>query len=311
LLCAYARAGRVEVATGIASFLINVMLLPSGGFASAQDSESVIDGQRVEGGYYTAASRVDLEPPSLDEKVLTGWNGLAVEALALAGRLLDRPDWIAHAASVADFLLERGMVRASIGDRVSSAPATLEDYGMLAGGLLELAVATGEVRYAVAARALVGSAASVKPDSTLASHGLAVTSDPSEGAYPSGASALAAAQYRLYLLGGGPLDTSLLEPLAPLAQNQPMAFGAALSVMARIAAPERQLVVVGDALADVAGHWRGAGVAIAVTPAQSQAWASAGFELFAERIMEAAYWCEHFVCRLPLTSRDELLAAVS
>ena len=84
----------------------------------------------------------------------------------------------------------------------------------------------------------------------------------------------------------------------------------ALSVMARIAAPVRQLVVVGEALADVARHWRGPGVAIAVTPAQGLAWAEAGFELFLGRNAEAAYWCEHFVCRLPLTDRDALLAVV-
>jgi len=316
LLAAYARAGRVEVATGIANFLIDVMLLPSGGFASAQDSESILDGKRVEGGYYTAESREGLTPPALDEKVLTGWNGLAIEALAVAGRLLDRPDWIAVAVSVADFLLDRGMVRASIRDRVSAAPATLEDYGMLANGLLELAIATGEVRFASEARRLVESAGTIVPDATLNSHGLAVSGDPSEGAYPSGVSALANAKYTLYLLGGGPLDTAALELLAPLAEQQPMAFGGALTAMARIAAPVRQLVIVGStlgssggsSLADVAQHWRGPGVAIAVSPAQSEAWAREGFELFRGRDREAAYVCEHFVCRLPVTARDELLA---
>ncbi len=52
LLSAYTRAGRRDIADGIGSFLLGVMRLPSGGFASAQDSESTVDGVRVEGGYY-------------------------------------------------------------------------------------------------------------------------------------------------------------------------------------------------------------------------------------------------------------------
>ncbi len=52
----------------------------------------------------------------------------------------------------ADFLLEHHLladgtsVRASLDGVVSRPPATLEDTGMLAGGLLELAVATGRRR---------------------------------------------------------------------------------------------------------------------------------------------------------------------
>ena len=41
-----------SIAQGVSRFLIGRLQLPSGGFASAQDSESVIDGERSEGGYY-------------------------------------------------------------------------------------------------------------------------------------------------------------------------------------------------------------------------------------------------------------------
>ncbi len=85
-------------------------------------------------------------PPAIDGKVLTGWNGLAIESLALAGRLLDHPDWVDAAATAAERVAElNGDGRSSLvddsGDGVrSAAPATLEDLGGMANGLLELAV---------------------------------------------------------------------------------------------------------------------------------------------------------------------------
>jgi uncharacterized protein len=51
-----------------------------------------------------------------------------------------------------------------------------------------------------------------------------------------------------------------------------------------------------------------------VTPAAAAAFADAGFELFARRGLvdgaAAAYLCEDFVCRLPVTDPDALPAAV-
>ena len=75
------------IVEGLADFLIHRMQIDGGGFGSGQDSESTVDGVRVEGGYYRldAEGRAAQTPPALDGKVLTGWNGLAIDALALAG----------------------------------------------------------------------------------------------------------------------------------------------------------------------------------------------------------------------------------
>ncbi len=315
LLDAYARAGDLETASGIASFLLGVMRQPGGGFASAQDSESTVDGVRVEGGYYAldAADRARQEPPALDGKILTGWNGLAIGALALAGFGFGRADWVDGAREAADFLLanhfreDGSLIRASIDGRRSTAVATLEDYGMLAGGLLRLAVVGGEVRYAIAARALVERAMSGIPgDPLLAERGLAIDLDPSEGAYPSGVSALAAAQYRLYLLGGGirfrDAATAALAPVAAFALERPVSFGAALAVMSDLAGPVGQLVVVGP-VPDAARRRLG-GVVAAVSVEQAREWAHAGFELFEGRDREAVYACTDFVCRLPVPAAE-------
>ena len=42
--------------------------------------------------------------PGLDDKVLADWNGLMITALANAGRVFGRADWIAPARGAYDFV---------------------------------------------------------------------------------------------------------------------------------------------------------------------------------------------------------------
>lgn len=44
--------------------------------------------------------------PNIDDKVVTEWNALAVSALADAGMVMDRPDWIDAAQEIATFLVD-------------------------------------------------------------------------------------------------------------------------------------------------------------------------------------------------------------
>ena len=286
-----------HVAEGIARFLCDVMQLPSGGFASAQDSESTVDGHRVEGGYYAleASDRLRQTPPARDEKVLTGWNGLAIQALARAGFAFDQPDLIAASRRAADYLRvhhERAdgtLVRASVsgsasGERSSDAKATLEDYGMYSRGLLELALVTGDVRYATQARHLLdktlldttdaadragavtdpgvsttASSPAFRPphgsDTVLTAQGLVSAIDPSEGAYPSGLSATVDAAVLLHQLTGDDryrrAAAAGLSLVATLAPQRPLAFGAALRLFDELNAPIQQLVIVSPDVPDV------------------------------------------------------------
>ncbi len=348
LLDAYARAGDEDVAAGIVAFLTGTLRRVSGGFASAQDSESTVGGSRVEGGYYAldAAGRGAEEPPAVDGKVLTGWNGLAIGALARAGRAFGRGEWIDAARAAADMLLaehvraDGSLVRASIDGRVSPAVATLEDHGMLADGLLALALATGEVAYAMRARAIVdaliaaadddpqpGAAGFRVPtgaDPVLAGFGLDLASDPSEGAYPSGLTAAASAARVLGRLTADPrYERAARAALATVAAGgvtRPLAFGGALEQAAAIEAGGRQLVVVlpdqaeaaSDPLAAIAHALiRPPHVSLVVTETAAGAWAAAGFELLADRVAGStatAYLCADFVCRLPVTTADALRA---
>ncbi|MFU8946265.1 thioredoxin domain-containing protein [Mycetocola zhadangensis] len=338
LLDAYTEAYRQEAsrewasaaAAGIARFLTNTLQLPTGGFASAQDSESVIDGQRSEGGYYArdAAGRAGLTPPALDEKVLAGWNGLAIAALARASVVFDRPDYLESARWAADYLLENHrnaddtLVRASVAERRSTARATLEDYGMLAGALLELSLATGELPYAQAARSLVDStldaatngAAFGEPgggDPVLTGRGIALSSDPSEGAYPSGVSATATAAWRLYLVTGdrrySAAAESAMAEVGDFALTNPMSFGASLRLMTALAGNPRQLVVVApdgdDSPVPTGVRYSPADIVTVVSEQQAREFSAAGFELFDARLAvngrRVAYACESFSCQLP------------
>ncbi|TFC04718.1 thioredoxin domain-containing protein [Cryobacterium adonitolivorans] len=337
------------VAEGLVGFLGAVLQLPDGGFASAQDSESTVDGVRVEGGYYALDedARRDQAPPALDAKVLTGWNGLAIGALALAAHAFADDAALHLSRRAADRLLEShrradgALVRASIDGRLSPAVSTLEDYGMFAGGLLELATATGEVRYAVAARELIERAmpgdgvtfaAPEGADPVLTAQGLDLATDPSEGAYPSGLTAIATATWRLNLLTGAAryrdAATAGMVRLVGTGDVNPLAFGAALRLVTALASPVEQLVVVtpdrtpdgsadtapGDSAPDDAAlidaARRRTGLVAVVTERQGAAFAAAGFELFADRStrdsLPTAYLCRDFVCRLPTTDAAAL-----
>ena len=329
---------RPDVVRGIAGFLVDVLQQPGGGFGAAQDSESWIDGARSEGGYYArdAGGRADLEPPAVDGKIVTGWNGLAIGALARAGAAFGEPAWIEAARWAADAVLETNvaadgrLVRASLDEVPSRSPATLADYGQLAGGLATLAVATGEVAHAVRARELVDAcvdadgAAAVPGggDPVLAQQGIGAPDAASDADEPSGPAALAGAAAVLWLLGADDGAAAayrdraerLVAAHAPAALAQPLAYGALLRVAATLAAPPRQIVVVTpDAEAALATTARSipADIVAVVTPEQVRAWTAAGFGLFADKGLRdglpTAYDCRDFSCRLPVTDPGGLL----
>lgn len=328
-------AGDAASARGVAAFLLDVLQQPSGGFGAAQDSESWIDGARSEGGYYArdAASRVGLEPPAVDGKVVTGWNGLAIGALARAGARLGEDRWIEAARWAADAVLETNvdpsgrLVRASLDEIRSRAAATLGDYGQLASGLTALAVTTGEVAYALRARELVlacldpeGGSPAVPGggDPVLAAQGVGAPDASSDGDEPSGPAAIADAALALWRLGGGDDLRAAAERIvagsARAALEQPLAHGALLRAAGGLAGAPRQVVVVtGDPRSALATAARGipSDVVAIVTPAQAAAFAAAGFTLFEGKTSiggaATAYDCRDFACRLPVTDPAALV----
>lgn len=88
--------------------------------------------------------------PDRDDKVLADWNGLAIAALANAGMVFDRPDWVAAGRAAYDVVRSAMTWRDDTGllrlhhcwcRGVARHPATLDDHAAMARAALALAEA--------------------------------------------------------------------------------------------------------------------------------------------------------------------------
>lgn len=121
---------------------------PFAGLGSSRDVLQVRRGRRVR--------------PSVDDKVLAGWNGQMIGALATSGALVRRGSDVEAARRTAGSVLERlGPARTlrhyAVGGEARGS-ASLEDYAYLAEGLLDLHEATKEARWREEASALADAA---------------------------------------------------------------------------------------------------------------------------------------------------------
>jgi uncharacterized protein len=97
--------------------------------------------------------------PQRDEKILTAWNALTVKGLAIAARVLHRPDLANAATAAVDFihrtLWRDGRLLATYKEGRAHLAAYLDDYAFLVDALLELLQTRWRGRDLEFARALV------------------------------------------------------------------------------------------------------------------------------------------------------------
>ncbi|ADG76305.1 protein of unknown function DUF255 [Cellulomonas flavigena DSM 20109] len=287
------------------------------------------------------AAREQRPRPARDDKVVSAWNGLAIAALAEAGALLDRPDWLdaarACARLLADLHTRPGpdggdrLVRTSRDGVAGRAPGVLEDYADVAEGYLALAAVTGEHVWTTWARRLLatvlahfgdgdGGLYDTADDETDAVLGaLRRPQDVADGPAPAGQPAAAAALAHLAALTGdlGLREAALgalREPLA-LSRRYPRATGWALAAAEALLDGPREVAVVGPrddpathALHRAALASSAPGLVVALgDPAAADADTPA---LLQDRPLvdgrPAAYVCRGFVCERPTTDPDEL-----
>jgi uncharacterized protein YyaL (SSP411 family) len=105
---------------------------------SSTGAGSIIDSARAK----LLSVRATRVSPARDEKLLTSWNALAIKGLAIAARVLHRPDLTDAATAAIDFIRHNlwrdGRLRATHKDGHSRLCAYLDDYAFLADALLEL-----------------------------------------------------------------------------------------------------------------------------------------------------------------------------
>ena len=95
--------------------------------------------------------------PGWDDKVLADWNGLMIAAMANAGLVFNRPDWIETARAAFDFACRQmtepnGRLLHSWRENRARHPASVDDYANLCRAALSLYEATSDDRLLVQVR---------------------------------------------------------------------------------------------------------------------------------------------------------------
>ena len=216
------------------------------------------------------AARATRLQPFRDDKAIASWNGLALAALAEAGYRLEREDWLAAARGVAQFLLgplstpDGRLLRSWRQGRTSGA-GYLDDYGNVAYGLMELHVATGELRWLEEARRLALLAVDLFADEENGGFFLSPsdgdelverTKDLTTTRSRPGNSMLAWVLLRLGRIWGDAelerLGAGVLRLVAPALTRAPSSFGWALCALDFYLSPPRELAIVGSVDSEVA-----------------------------------------------------------
>ena len=359
-------------------YLVRDLRLPEGGFASAQDADTlghegltyvwaIEEIERIlgpdeadpvvrrfgltEGGNFEGASILHVADPSAelpdsarekllearlhrpqplrDDKALAGWNGLALAAFAEAARRLERPDYLDVAQTLAEFLLgplseARGRLLRTYREGRAKIDAYLEDYANGANGLLELYFATGELRW-------------LEESSRLARLLIDLFADPEQGGFfvtpaggeelvarrkefddhpiPSGNSMAAYVLLRLARIYGEPELERHAVGVFRLARSHlerlPHAVTFLLCALELHFSPPREVALVGESEELRRAALEG------FQPNTVFAFASGSEDQAVERVpllagkglvdgRPAAYVCESFACRAPVTDSARL-----
>jgi uncharacterized protein YyaL (SSP411 family) len=261
--------------------------------------------------------------PGLDDKRLTSWNALMISALAEAGAVLERDDYLAAAAAAAEFVLGSlrdgdGRLLRTFNDGRARLNAYLEDHSFLLEALLTLYESSFDPRWFGEARALADSMIERFADDehggffeTSSDHErlLARRKDLEDHPIPSGNAGAAYGLLRLAALTGehGYEERALgvLRLLHELAPRHPQAFGHLLCALDFQLSPVREVALVGESHElerVVRGAFRPHLVLAGGAPD--------GVPLLADRPTvggrAAAYVCERFACKAPVTEPQEL-----
>jgi uncharacterized protein YyaL (SSP411 family) len=262
--------------------------------------------------------------PGLDDKRLSSWNALMISALAEAGAVLERDDYLDAARACAEFILaelrdDDGRLLRSWKDGQAKLNAYLEDHAFLLEALLTLYESTFDPHWFGEARSLADSMIERFADEekggffeTSSDHERLVArrKDLEDHPIPAGNSSAAYGLLRLAALTGEhryeERAVSVLRLLHELAPRHPQAFGHLLQALDFHLSPVKEVALAGEDLrplervvrAEFRPHLVLAGGPHDGVPLLE------GREPVDGRA--AAYVCERFACRRPVTEPEEL-----
>jgi uncharacterized protein len=268
--------------------------------------------------------------PARDDKVLTGWNGLAIAAFADAGRAFYDSRLTRIAAEASDFVVRElragdGRLLRSWKDGRAQHAGVLEDYAHLADGLLALYEATLDERWFIAANDLAGIMLDRFEDTDGGFHDTADDAESliarprglQDNALPSGGAMATVVLVRLAALTGEGRYRDAVEralaPIGPLLTRHPTAFAKWLQASQLASGPIAEVAVVGDqddprtvALVRTALD----GLALRRVVAASSDPQGSAIPLLHGRDAiggaPTAYVCRDFACRMPVTDPSAL-----
>ena len=261
--------------------------------------------------------------PGRDDKVVAAWNGLAITALARAGVVLGKGEYVEAAVAAAGLVRDvhlgkDGILRRTSRDgRAGTAHGVLEDYAAFAQACLTLLGVTGNDSWLELAQTLLDRVLEqfVADGTFYDTAGDAETlvwrpQDSTDNASPSGVSLAAEALTTLASVTGSAryeeAAQQALQASAAIADRAPRFAGRALAVSETIASGPLEIAVVGDTpeLLRVALKDAPWGTAVATGLPGSEVPLLAGRDLVGGE--PAAYVCQKFTCRLPVVLPEDL-----
>lgn len=274
--------------------------------------------------------------PHRDDKILTSWNALMIVALSRGARVLGERRYADAAEGAARFILKTlrrgdGRLLARYRDGEAAIPAFLDDYAFLAWGLIELYEATLRVEYLRRAADLAREMLDLFGDDRggglffSGKDGEELLTRPKElydGATPSGNSVAGYMLLRLSRILADPeLEREAERQLAAFAatvRQMPMAYTFYLTAVQFALGPTREIVVAGPpSRADTRRMLEMVGRAFlpdAVWVYRPEGEQAPEVEELIPYVREhravdgkaAAYVCENYACREPVTDPEEL-----
>jgi hypothetical protein len=277
--------------------------------------------------------------PGRDEKIIAGWNGLMISSFAMAGRVLDEPEYTKAAQRCAGFVLEKlimdGRLMRSYINGQTEVPGFLDDYAFVLAGLCDLYEADYSAPWLKEANVLADEMIRLFFDNNdgvfyltgMDSERLIVRTKPAyDGAIPNGNSVAVWALIRLGQFSGEESYGRTAERVLKTFSKQLTESGASLTEMLIAAdmyvGPRQEIVVAGKrGSSDTKAMLHEIGkrfLPAAIRMFHEEGPDGAEIEKVAEFIgpqrmvggQATAYVCEDYVCKSPINTIGKLQAVL-